>query len=661
MIKQLFFCCFLFCTTMPAMAWQTNQSGLIAEYFSGKQFEHSVRKETIPNIYFDWGSAAPEGLPVDVFSARFTGELRVPQDGDYTLYLHTDDGTRLWIDGELVMDYWKDQYADFSVSLYLQKSKTYNFKLEYYENFGGAACQLSWSSANIDKQPIPASAFASATPPPLIETADIELLNISNTQTFDYPLVILRGKCDVTATEINIQTVNGNQVLPVVSGLFKGVVLLQTGENKILLKTAKKQLSLKLTYQTSTIPKTVRMVYVLAADDDEHFLAPQGEPNDLESAKKRLQWAGLMLQSATAEMMYKATNKRVTFRLQEDKNGLPLVKIVRLPLTEAELYPKNGDELYSIIANFLSKQGLMDAKNVTLMGFTSYDATRHEQHGQTALGGGELGLFGSGTLHTWAQSLEEIQTRFLDTRRINIDQLPDDSAFRGTHWANYATGLGAIAHELGHCFGLPHTDYGIMSRGFDNINRLFCISEPKMNEALDIENEAGAVWHPSSADILSTSDWFITPRIIQVKPLAGYNIGWKADYFDGRDFTSLAASRTDRSIAFEWADSPIEGVGSDNFSVRWQGKIMPIFSEEHTFTLVGDDGIRLWLDGQLLIDAWYDQAPSPYTATLRLEKGKLYTVKVEYYEAGGGATCKLYWQSPNLSKEILQNVYHTAK
>ena len=58
---------------------------------------------------------------------------------------------------------------------------------------------------------------------------------------------------------------------------------------------------------------------------------------------------------------------------------------------------------------------------------------------------------------------------FPGNRRVNICYV----LFRGTYWANYATGLGASIHELGHCFDLAHTPKGIMARGFDDMNCVF--------------------------------------------------------------------------------------------------------------------------------------------------------------------------------------------
>ena len=57
--------------------------------------------------------------------------------------------------------------------------------------------------------------------------------------------------------------------------------------------------------------------------------------------------------------------------------------------------------------------------------------------------------------------------------KLAIDNFESFVLYRGTYWANYATGLGASIHELGHCFDLAHTPKGIMGRGFDDMHSVF--------------------------------------------------------------------------------------------------------------------------------------------------------------------------------------------
>ncbi len=95
-------------------------------------------------IEFNWGGGSPDPrIPNDRFSARWTRE-QFFSDGFYRFTILADDGVRLWIDGQLVVDEWHDGGSSpYSLDLYLPQDR-YSLRLEYYENLGGAMIQLSW-------------------------------------------------------------------------------------------------------------------------------------------------------------------------------------------------------------------------------------------------------------------------------------------------------------------------------------------------------------------------------------------------------------------------------------------------------------------------------------------------------------------------------------
>src|SRR3954470_23238895 len=76
--------------------------------------------------------------------------------------------------------------------------------------------------------------------------------------------------------------------------------------------------------------------------------------------------------------------------------------------------------------------------------------------------------------------------------------------------------------------------------------------------------------------------------------------GLLAQYFDNKDFTNLKLTRTDATVNFAWGSgSPAAGIASDTFSVRWTGQLVPEATENVTFYTSTDDGVRLWIGGQL--------------------------------------------------------------
>ncbi|MDF2925312.1 MAG: hypothetical protein K0R57_4226 [Paenibacillaceae bacterium] len=130
--------------------------------------------------------------------------------------------------------------------------------------------------------------------------------------------------------------------------------------------------------------------------------------------------------------------------------------------------------------------------------------------------------------------------------------------------------------------------------------------------------------------------------------------GLKSEYYDNKDLTNLKLIRTDDSINFNWrTDSPAAEIGADTFSVRWTGQVKPRFTERYTFHTMSDDGIRVWVNGVLLIDSWINQSWIERTGAIDLEAGKLYSIKVEYYEDAGAAAALLYWSSSSQSKQIV--------
>ena len=102
--------------------------------------------------------------------------------------------------------------------------------------------------------------------------------------------------------------------------------------------------------------------------------------------------------------------------------------------------------------------------------------------------------------------------------------------------------------------------------------------------------------------------------------------------------------RIDPEVDFRWgAASPARGVISDGFSVRWTGSLTAPKSGTYYLDGFGDDGTRLVLDGRVLFDSW-GLPRKTYTAEVRLEAGRVYSLRFEYYENISAATARLGWR-----------------
>jgi hypothetical protein len=137
--------------------------------------------------------------------------------------------------------------------------------------------------------------------------------------------------------------------------------------------------------------------------------------------------------------------------------------------------------------------------------------------------------------------------------------------------------------------------------------------------------------------------------------VAGLGGGVRADYYKGMNFENFVLTRTDPQINFNWGDpgGPDSTIGNDNFSVRWTGEVEAAFTETYTFYPTTDDGVRLWVDGQLLVDRWVDRSATENKGTIDLIAGNTYSLVMEYYENTGGAVAELRWSSPRTPKQLI--------
>ncbi|UCC89087.1 MAG: SH3 domain-containing protein, partial [Anaerolineales bacterium] len=119
---------------------------------------------------------------------------------------------------------------------------------------------------------------------------------------------------------------------------------------------------------------------------------------------------------------------------------------------------------------------------------------------------------------------------------------------------------------------------------------------------------------------------------------------WRGEYYDNPDLRgSPTHVRNDVSVNFDWgAGAPAAGVDADNFSARWS-RALDFSAGTYRFTVRADDGVRLWVDGALVIDQWHASSGTTYSTDVNLTHG-MHTIRMEYYERGGQALARLAWE-----------------
>jgi beta-glucosidase len=132
-------------------------------------------------------------------------------------------------------------------------------------------------------------------------------------------------------------------------------------------------------------------------------------------------------------------------------------------------------------------------------------------------------------------------------------------------------------------------------------------------------------------------------------PSSGSGTGLTGQYYNNTGMTGTPVlTRNDPNVNFLWGGQPpASGLPGNGWSVKWTGKLTPPTTGTYQFALTSDDGSRLFVNGQKVIDNWADQPPTTKTGSVTLTAGQPVDVEVDYFQDGGGSQVSLGWQIPN--------------
>ena len=185
-------------------------TGLRANYFNGQNFETPVYTNLDATIDFDWGNGSPNAaVNIDSFTARWTGQVQAKSTTEYTFYINSDNGRRLWVNKQLIIDSWVDDVNEYSGKITLTAGQKYDITIEYFEDLGGAAAHLSWSTAVSGKEIIPTTQlYPNALP-------TVSLVTPTNNQVYymPAPVAISANAADTDGSVVKVEFYNGTTKL----------------------------------------------------------------------------------------------------------------------------------------------------------------------------------------------------------------------------------------------------------------------------------------------------------------------------------------------------------------------------------------------------------------------------------------------------------------
>ncbi|HST19587.1 MAG TPA: glycoside hydrolase family 3 C-terminal domain-containing protein, partial [Blastocatellia bacterium] len=139
--------------------------------------------------------------------------------------------------------------------------------------------------------------------------------------------------------------------------------------------------------------------------------------------------------------------------------------------------------------------------------------------------------------------------------------------------------------------------------------------------------------------------------------------GVKGEYFNNKELQGQPVLvRTDEQVNFDWSRGrPAPQVSEDGFSVRWTGKFTPTESGKYKLGATFDDGVRVYLDGKLLVDNWKNDSVRTIMKEVNLEAGRAYDMRIEYYDNIRDAIVKFVWSLPRFAEKMIDEAVGAAR
>ena len=341
----------------------------------------------------------------------------------------------------------------------------------------------------------------------------VRVTNLAPGETVRFPVVLIRGElADASLQAVRVTNASSKWSGLARRGRFKVLVELTPGANKFVISAGRAKVALLLNYKPQTNSHVVRVHYFVDKSGETRFQTPL--KNDPQNWRGKLDTAMKLMQTFTAEWLGDLGLGRRTFNLELDDRGRVKVHILKGRRDAAYYQKLTGHQLYGEAGRELRRQfPRKRAKNLVIPAFTRFDPKTGKVGAHTALGGGNLALFGGGGLFSWPDSVARVQASFMNATRVDPKKVFSDSAGRHTFWANASTTMGAALHEIGHTFGLPHSRdvHDIMTRGHDRLNRFFTLVEPphaRQKEMREFKDSEIACWSPVSGGALGPNRFF---------------------------------------------------------------------------------------------------------------------------------------------------------
>lgn len=629
-----------------SIATGTEGAGLVGSYYASMDMSGlPILTRTDAQILFNWGSNAPAtGVPTDKFSVRWVGQVIPRTSGIYTFHVNSDNGRRLWIGDQLLIDKWRDDWnIDYLGSITVEAGRSYNICLEYFENTGAAGITLEWEGPDQPREIIPSSQLR---PIPITDQPlfiNLPSVNFSGNipsknslgEYIDLPDIIAGAPLTIEAwVKPEKPTDIGSRIFDL--GTSYGI-------NNLILGYRGNTGRLNI----DAFNNGTSLGYAVAP-----LASPPGSWQHVAGIWTNTQ-AILMINgtavASTTLAAPPATGNRINCWIGRSNYGNDLyfrgqmrnIRIWNTARTPADIRSTMTSQL-----------------NQTTPGLVAWYSTINTNGTSLTQASGALGhailMNGTGFAGVTAISTHESAHPFADI--VSFD--PDTSPGVTADYPYLATIK--ISPSSSGSLSLQESAMGALTASEVGTWTLNSHGLEAMKSALrDITFTPSVGFLGQVAVDLSITDDHAPMaasgkiEIVVRNPLQSNGAGLTAAYFPGDQFSGRPIQQIDPSVNFTWPSVPLENISSDHFSVRWQGKIEMPFDEATTLILTADDGIRTWLDGQLIVNDWTDHGAKEYRHVIPANSGDMHNLRIDYYECTGAAQIKLEWESAHIPRQAI--------
>ncbi|MBL9117647.1 MAG: PQQ-dependent sugar dehydrogenase [Verrucomicrobiaceae bacterium] len=668
--------------------------GLEGEYWPAISMSGTPQTRVDANVQFDWATGVPmAGIPNDNFSVRWRGRILAPVTGLYTFATETDDGVRLWVDSQLLIDKWINQGTTrYTGAISLTAGQLYEVEMHYFDNFGGALARLMWTPPSGTEQIIPATQFFNLpggtnhrprSPDIIIPAADSELTDpvsivmaSSLFEDVDAGHTHLSSDWEIWTTDITpVKVWHALEVTGsarTYAGLGDGIFV--NGFTALANNTS---YQLRVRHQDSS----GSLVSAWSAYSVRNFTTTP--PDDARGVAaeyyNNTRLSGNPVVSRTENNVnYDYGNGAPPSTTTVNVDGFSARWRARIKPQFSEVYTfktitddgvrlwVNGEQL---VDKWVGQGPTPWTGQISLLAGQYYDLEMQYFDGE----------FGASAKLYWSSPSQPEQ--IIPALRL------------------YAINPTANHRPLAPLVTSPATDESAVDAAAATFGTAAF-------EDQDVTNTHGASeWEIWTDDVTSTRVWNASNAGVSVGLATGafegshdgrtsligeqaYRLrvrhrdssgdptsewsawsdwrtfvasdgamphGLAAEFYPNtQSFEGVALTRIDERVDFDWVGgSPMVGVGNDNFTARWRGRVRPQFTETYTFKTRSDDGARLYVNGQLVIDKFQYQGTTEHTGTISLVAEQYYDIELHYLEGGFDSNVRLLWSSPSRPEQVI--------